>query len=171
MSRNAHKSAFHAAFLRHLSVIYTNPHTTQFGIAGSADSTDIQKKLRENPEIEAVFLTSPTYEGIVSNIAEIAGIVHAHGIPLIVDEAHGAHLGFGEYFPDTAVHLGADVVVQSMHKVLPSLTQTALLHIDPTSVSSKAVERYLDIYETSSPSYVLMGGMERCVRLLEEDGR
>jgi len=170
MSRNAHKSAFHAAFLRHLSVIYTNPHTTQFGIAGSADSTDIQKKLRENPEIEAVFLTSPTYEGIVSNIAEIAGIVHAHGIPMIVDEAHGAHLGFGEYFPDTAVHLGADVVVQSMHKVLPSLTQTALLHIDPTSVSSKAVERYLDIYETSSPSYVLMGGMERCVRLLEEDG-
>jgi arginine/lysine/ornithine decarboxylase len=123
-----------------------------------------------SPDIAAVILTSPTYDGVVSDITAISEIVHAHGIPLIVDEAHGAHLGFHPYFPQTAVRLGADVVIQSMHKTLPSFTQTALLHVKGNRIDQAQIARFLDIYETSSPSYVLMAGMDRCVRMLEEDG-
>ena len=170
MARNGHKSVYHAAYLRGLSTVYVNPCMTKFGILGAVNPEEIRKCLEKEPDIQAVIITSPSYEGIVSDVAAIAEIVHGFGIPLIVDEAHGAHLGFHASFPETALHLGADVVVQSMHKVLPSLTQTALLHLNSEYVSPAAIERYLDIYETSSPSYVLMASMENCIRMLQEEG-
>lgn len=170
MARNGHKSVYHAAYLRGLSTVYVNPCMTEFGILGAVDPEEIRRCLEKEPDIRAVIITSPTYEGIVSDVASIAEIVHGFGIPLIVDEAHGAHLGFHASFPETALHLGADVVVQSMHKVLPSFTQTALLHLNSEYITPEAIERYLDIYETSSPSYVLMAGMEKCIRILQEEG-
>lgn len=170
MARNVHKAVYHAVYLRELSTIYLQPEMTGFGIQGGIRPKDVREQLEKNPDTAAVMITSPTYEGVVSDVAAIAGIVHEYGIPLIVDEAHGAHFGFHPAFPDTAVHLGADAVIQSMHKVLPSLTQTALLHLNSKYISKNAVERFLDIYETSSPSYVLMGGMEKCIRMLREDG-
>jgi arginine/lysine/ornithine decarboxylase len=91
-----------------------------------------------------------------------------------VDEAHGAHFGIvrgsTQPFPSSAVTCGADLVIQSLHKTLPSFTQTALLHICSDRVPEQRVEQFLDIYETSSPSYVLMAGMERCIRLMAEEG-
>lgn len=170
MARNSHKSVYHAAYLRGLSTIYINPGITAFGIQGAVCPKDIEKKLAKNPGIGAVILTSPTYEGVVSDIKTISEIVHRYEIPLIVDEAHGAHFGFHKAFPETALHLGADIVVQSMHKVLPSLTQTALLHLNSKYVPEEDIEKYLAVYQTSSPSYVLMAGMERCIRLLSERG-
>lgn len=170
MARNAHKSAYHAVYLRHLSAIYLNPSMTEFGISGAITPEEVRHKLKEHPDIKAVLITSPTYEGIVSDVKVIAETVHAYKIPLIVDEAHGAHFGFHSTFPETAVRLHADIVIQSMHKVLPSLTQTALLHLNSDYVSSHEMEKYLDIYETSSPSYVLMAGMEKCIRLLQTNG-
>ncbi len=170
LARNAHKVVYHAAYLRMSAVTYLNPCVTEFGIQGAVDPDEVKQKLREDPKIAAVVITSPTYEGIVSDIAAIAGIVHAYQIPLIVDEAHGAHFGFHRMFPETAVRLGADVVIQSMHKVLPSLTQTALLHLQSEYIDSKILEKFLGIYQTSSPSYVLMAGMEKCIRLLKEQG-
>ncbi len=168
MARNGHKSVYHAAYLRGLSTAYVNPCMTDFGILGAVNTEEIRRCLEKEPEIQAVIITSPTYEGVVSDIAAIAELVHGFGIPLIVDEAHGAHLGFHGSFPETALHLGADVVVQSMHKVLPSLTQTALLHLNSEYISPESIERYLDIYETSSPSYVLMSSMEKCICMLQE---
>lgn len=170
IARNVHKAVYHAIYLRQLSTAYLNPMLTDFGVQGAIDADEVRQKLEQEKEIGAVLITSPTYEGITSNVAEIAEIAHSHGIPLIVDEAHGAHFGFHPDFPQTAVRLGADIVVQSMHKVLPSLTQTALLHVNSCYVTSEKIENFLDIYETSSPSYVLMAGMERCVRLLREEG-
>lgn len=170
MARNSHKSAYHAAYLRKLSVVYVYPQMTGFGIQGSIDPKEFETALKENPDICAALVTSPTYEGIVSDIKKIADIAHQYGVPLIADEAHGAHFGLHKAFPETAVRLGADIVVQSMHKVLPSLTQTALLHWNSDFVAPEAVEKFLAIYQTSSPSYVLMAGMEKCIRLLKEEG-
>lgn len=169
MARNVHKAVYHAVYLKGLSTVYLYPAMTEFGIQGAIQPEEVKEQLEKEPDIAAVIITSPTYEGIISDISAISEIVHAYKIPLIVDEAHGAHLGFHSDFPQTAVRLGADLVVQSMHKVLPSLTQTALLHVNSEFVSEKEIEKYLDIYETSSPSYVLMGGMEKCIRLLREE--
>lgn len=168
MARNSHKSVYHAVYLKSLSAVYLNPGVTSQGILGSIRPEDVGRKLAEYPDIKAVVITSPTYDGIVSDVEKIVKIVHKYHIPLIVDEAHGAHFGFSEYFPQTAVRLGADVVIQSMHKQLPCFTQTALLHLNSDIVDEKQIEKYLGIYETSSPSYILMAGMEKCIRFLKE---
>lgn len=120
--------------------------------------------------IRAVVITSPTYDGVVSDVGAIAEVAHEYGIPLIVDEAHGAHFGFHPCFPQNANALGADVVIHSLHKTLPSLTQTALLHMNGNIVAREEVRRYLHIFQSSSPSYVLMAGMDECIRLLETKG-
>lgn len=137
---------------------------------GSIRPEDVRAALEADSRIEAVFLTSPTYEGVVSNVKEIAKIVHSFDIPLIVDEAHGAHFGFHPYFPESSVKAGADLVVHSLHKTMPSLTQTALLHRNGDLISREKIEKFLDIFQTSSPSYVLMAGMDACVELMEQRG-
>ncbi len=141
------------------------------GICGSIRPEDIAEALRQNPDIRAVLVTSPTYDGVVSDIGAIAEAVHNAGAILIVDEAHGAHFGMHPYFPRRALACGADIVINSLHKTLPSLTQTALLHVQGDRVDREKLRKYLDIYQTSSPSYVLMAGMDACIRLLEEQGR
>lgn len=183
VARNCHKAVYHSIYLQELTPHYLYPDITQEGIACAIKSSAVKKALEDYPNVQAVLITSPTYDGVVSDIAEIAEVVHENGIPLIVDEAHGAHFGLTEQlwyendssehsrmFPDSAAHCGADLVIQSLHKTLPSLTQTALLHICTDRALEKEVERYLDIFETSSPSYVFMAGMERCIRMMAEDG-
>lgn len=134
---------------------------------------DVEKSLRQYPDTRAVMVVSPTYDGIVSDIHKIAEIVHRAGLPLIVDEAHGAHFRYGREFPQSALELGADLVIQSIHKTLPSLTQTALLHVNLNRdkggpyVDIGRLERFLQIYQSSSPSYVLMASIENAVWLME----
>ena len=180
MARNCHKAVYHAVELRELQTVYLYPQlfldddTIWQGAAqinGSIDPVDVEQALKKNPDIEAVVITSPTYDGVVSDVKRIAEIVHQHRVPLIVDEAHGAHFGFHPYFPENSLKLGADLVIHSLHKTLPSLTQTALLHRGRNCrVSSQQVRKYLDIFETSSPSYVFMAGMDQCIRLIGEKG-
>ena len=170
MARNCHKAAYHAAYLRELSVDYLYPQITEVGIQGAIRPDEVRLALAGEKKYDAVVITSPTYDGVVSDIEAIARIVHEHGIPLIVDEAHGAHFGFSEAFPVSAKALGADVVIQSIHKTLPAFTQTALLHLQSDRVSEAEMRKFLGIYETSSPSYIFMAGIEKCVRMLEKDG-
>lgn len=169
MARNSHKAAYHAAYLRELQVTYLYPVFTEFGIQGGILPEQVEAALGADESIEAVFLTSPTYDGIVSDIEKIAEIAHKHGIPLIVDEAHGAHLGFHPYFPKSAITLGADVVIQSLHKTLPAPTQTAILHWNSSYIKKERLEWFLNIYETSSPSYLFLASIDECVRLLTEE--
>ena len=125
-------------------------------------------------DIQAVLITSPTYEGVVSDIRAIAEAAHEYGVPLIVDEAHGAHLEFADRchsFPKSALESGADIVIQSLHKTLPSFTQTAILHVKGDLVDQARVARYLSMFQTSSPSYLFMAGMQRCIRYMDGDGR
>jgi len=172
MARNSHQSAYHAAYLNQLHIIYLYPEfISDCEINGGISSEKVKQKLIAFPQIKAVFLTSPTYEGIVSDIAKIAEIVHSFQIPLIVDEAHGAHFGFHKFFPKSAVTCGADLVIQSLHKTLPAFTQTALLHCNGTLIEQTRLESYLNIYQTSSPSYLLMASIDSCINLLEAKGK
>ncbi len=203
VARNTHKSVAHAILLRGLKPIYSYPQNVDnLCISGQIIPKDVEKAYEQSPDIAAVILTSPTYEGIASDIRAIADVVHAHGGILIVDEAHGAHLPYAQSafgldvpqmqnplaaqskenkvrriestmetrLPYSAIHEGADIVIQSLHKTLPCLTQSAALHICSDRVDVKKIERALHIFETSSPSYVLMAGMDLCVRYMQMEG-
>lgn len=172
-ARNCHRSIFHILELRGLHVHWLMPPVDkEYGIYGSIDVHAVGDMLKRYPRVQAVILTSPTYEGVVSDIHGIAELCHAHGVPLFVDEAHGAHFGLFPKagFPDSAIHAGADVVVQSLHKTLPSLTQTALLHLRRGLVPEERIEQGLGIFETSSPSYPLMVSIDACTEYLLTEG-
>ena len=171
MARNCHKAAYHAACLRELETVYLYPSWEEsLGLNGGICPEDVEAALAADGEIQAVLITSPTYDGILSDVKKIAETVHRYGIPLIVDEAHGAHLPFHDYFPESALYQGGDIVIQSLHKTLPSLTQTAVLHNQSELVSRERLERFLGIYQTSSPSYLLMASITACLRYVEQRG-
>lgn len=165
MARNCHKSVYNAVYMRQLKAYYVYPKNIEgMSMSGGIHPKDVESLLDEYPETEAVVITSPTYEGVSSYVSAIARIVHRYGKILIVDEAHGAHFSMHEYFPSSAIESGADIVIQSVHKTLPSLTQTALLHVCTDVVDREKVERFLSIYQSSSPSYVLMSSVDGCIR-------
>ena len=168
VARNCHKSVYHAIYMNELNPVYLYPefnHCAQLNTEVSVD--DVREALDKYPSIRAVVIVSPTYDGVVSDVEAIAEAVHEKGIPLIVDEAHGAHFGFHPYFPQNANTRGADIVIHSLHKTLPALTQTALLHINGSLASRKGVREYLRMLQSSSPSYVLMSSIDSCIDMLE----
>lgn len=170
LARNCHKSVYNAVELNDLDPIYLTPQPVSgFSFCGSVSPKDVEKAVAANPGTPVV-ITSPTYEGVISNIAEIAVVCHLWGAPLIVDEAHGAHLGFTPDFSGGAISAGADVVVQSLHKTLTGLTQTGLLHLTGGLVPATDVRRELSVFETSSPSYILMCAIDGTRDLLETRG-
>lgn len=173
-ARNCHKAVYHALELNHLTAHWlVPPIDAAFGIYGSITPAQVQAALAAHPRAACVILTSPTYEGVLSDISGIAAACHAHGVPLLVDEAHGAHylpLAVKHGWQGGALAAGADVVVQSPHKTLPSLTQTALLHRQGDLVCDTALQRELDVFETSSPSYPLLASLDGCTGLLREQG-
>ncbi|HJC89146.1 MAG TPA: aminotransferase class V-fold PLP-dependent enzyme [Candidatus Eisenbergiella intestinigallinarum] len=171
VARNCHKSVYHALCLRELEPVFLYPKLLEGGVADAIAPEQVEEMLARYPDIQAVLITSPTYDGVVSDVEAIGKVVHQAGAVLIVDGAHGAHFGFAPEQPESPVRLGADLVVQSLHKTLPALTQTALLHRNGKVISSEAVRRFERIYQTSSPSYLLMGSMDSCARLLQERGR
>lgn len=164
MARNCHKAVYHAVYLRRLKPVYLYPETLPgIGIAGAITKEQAEQALAAHPEAAAVLITSPTYDGITADVEQIAQAVHAHNIPLIVDAAHGAHFGFHPEFPDSPVHLGADLTVVSLHKTMPCMTQTALLLVKGSRVSKERLRMFEGMYQTSSPSYVLMASMDACM--------
>lgn len=170
IARNCHKSVYHAAYLQELSFKYLYPGRIEaFDIADAISPEAVEAALEQFPECRAVVLTSPTYEGVIADIREIGRIVHEKDKILIVDEAHGAHLGLASGMPENAVSQGADIVIHSLHKTLPSMTQTALLHVNGERVDRMRLRRYLSIYQSSSPSYVLMAGMDACISYVREN--
>ena len=170
IARNCHKSVYHAAYLQELKLRYIYPkQIEEYDIHDAISPEAVKSALEEYPECKAVVITSPTYEGIISDISKITGIVHEKGKILIVDEAHGAHLGLGRNMSENAVRQGADLVIHSLHKTLPSMTQTALLHMKNNYVNQMRLRRYLSIFQSSSPSYVMMAGMDSCISYLREN--
>ena len=173
VDRNCHRSAANSILLRRLYPIYIYPqYVDKWGISRGLSVDKVEEACEQAGENPVLILTSPTYEGHVCAVKEIAEVIHRRGGLLIVDEAHGAHLPYarGTDFPESAVNLGADLVIQSLHKTLPALTQSAALHLCSDRVGEEEIEDALRIYETSSPSYVMMAGMDECVRFMQEKG-
>lgn len=180
MSRGAHKSAYNAVGLRHIRPEYIYPDiNVKFGFPEAVTAKAVEEAfVKTNEKADAVFIVSPTYEGRVADVKSIAKVVHKKGKILIVDEAHGAHLPFAHMaglagkengYPESAIFSGADIVIQSTHKTLPAPTQTALLHICSDRVNRELIEKYLRIYQSSSPSYPLMAGIDGAVRFVHAD--
>ncbi|MCD8158331.1 MAG: aminotransferase class V-fold PLP-dependent enzyme [Clostridiales bacterium] len=165
VARNCHKSVYNALFLRNLKPVYVSPPITGEGISGGIAPKEVEEILKTTGA-KVFVMVSPTYEGIVSDIKAISEVCHKYGCVLIVDEAHGAHFGFCGKFPKSAVSLGADIVIQSLHKTLPSLTQTALLHICSKRADICETERHLSIYQSSSPSYILLSSADSCIKYM-----
>ena len=171
VARNCHKAVYHALYLRRLKPIYLYPGVIgDFSIADAIKDEAVEEALCRNPDVKAVILTSPTYDVICADVKEIADVVHAHGAVLIVDAAHGAHFGFHPGFPESPVRLGADLTVVSLHKTLPAMTQTALLHVKGDRVDRRRLRMFSGMYQTSSPSYFFMAGMDTCMRMIEDRG-
>lgn len=184
MARNCHKAVYHGAFLNHLETEYIYPKMIEeFGISDGITAQQVEDKIQEiilregisdeqaGKLIAGIVVTSPTYDGILSDVRGIVKIAHSYGIPVIVDQAHGAHFGFHPAFPENAVSEGADLVIHSTHKTLPAPTQTALLHYNSLLVSLETVKKYLRIYQSSSPSYVLMAGIDSCMDFVKREGQ
>lgn len=184
MARNCHKAVYHGAFLNQLETEYIYPKMIEeFGISDGITAQQVEDKIQEiilregisdeqaGKLIAGIVVTSPTYDGILSDVNSIVKIAHSYGIPVIVDQAHGAHFGFHSAFPENAVSDGADLVIHSTHKTLPAPTQTALLHYNSLLVSLETVKKYLRIYQSSSPSYVLMAGIDSCMDFVKREGQ
>lgn len=184
MARNCHKAVYHGAFLNQLETEYIYPKMIEeFGISDGITAQQVEDKIQEiilregisdeqaGKLIAGIVVTSPTYDGILSDVRGIVKIAHSYGIPVIVDQAHGAHFGFHSAFPENAVSDGADLVIHSTHKTLPAPTQTALLHYNSLLVSLETVKKYLRIYQSSSPSYVLMAGIDSCMDFVKREGQ
>ena len=184
MARNCHKAVYHGAFLNQLETEYIYPKMIEeFGISDGITAQQVEDKIQEiilregisdeqaGKLIAGIVVTSPTYDGILSDVNSIVKSAHNYGIPVIVDQAHGAHFGFHSAFPENAVSDGADLVIHSTHKTLPAPTQTALLHYNSLLVSLETVKKYLRIYQSSSPSYVLMAGIDSCMDFVKREGQ
>ncbi len=168
ISRNCHKSVYMAIELLGLHPVYIYPQTElENGLVVDISTQKIRECVDKHPEAKAVMLVSPTYEGNVMNIKEIAMCTSTQNMALIVDEAHGAHFPFwdGEKFGvESAIHQGADMVIQSLHKTMPALTQTALLHVCSRKVPLRKVEESLSYFQTTSPSYLFSASIDWAIR-------
>ncbi|MCL2819928.1 MAG: aminotransferase class V-fold PLP-dependent enzyme [Oscillospiraceae bacterium] len=167
---NCHWSTTNAAKLFGLEIVMLDCTVdSKTGVPCSVSPPAIEAALDKNPDIKMVVITSPTYEGVVCDIESIAGITHHNGAILLVDAAHGAHLGFSDFLPQSSITAGADIVVLSIHKTLPALTQCSLLHVCSQRIDVNAIKEMLYILQTSSPSYVLMASIDYCLRLIKSD--
>lgn len=171
IARNSHKSAYHAAYLRNLRLSYLYPNWIEgYDVCEAITPEQVREALEREADIDAVYIVSPTYEGRIADVQAIAQVVHAKGIPLIVDEAHGAHLGLAKGFAKNSSRLGADLVINSVHKTLPALTQSAILHVNGEIINRQQLRKFLHIYQTSSPSYILMASIDNAFSIVEKKG-
>lgn len=157
IARNCHKSVYNACSLARLHVEYLQPgFDMEYGLYRAVTQEEVDAALKAHPQTKAVVITSPTYEGAVSRVT--------CPVPLIVDSAHGAHFSMAPWLPERVM---GDIVISSLHKTLPALTQTAVVNV----YNEKwivPVKRYMDIFETSSPSYVLMSSVSRMLEILRK---
>lgn len=162
--RNVHKSITAGIILSGAIPVYMQPELDKkVGIAHGVAPSTVEATLNKHPDAKAVLIINPTYYGVATDLKTIADIVHSHGIPLIVDEAHGPHLGFNDKLPMSAMEAGADICSQSTHKIIGAMTQASLLHVHSKYVDINKVHQLLSLLQTTSPSYILMASLD-CAR-------
>ncbi|SCX79895.1 aminotransferase class I/II-fold pyridoxal phosphate-dependent enzyme [Alkaliphilus peptidifermentans] len=172
VGRNCHQSVINSIFLGDLQPIYIYPEVDKHqGIALGISPCSIERLIQDNPDVKAVLITYPTYQGIACSLKKISDIVHKYDKILLVDEAHGAHLGLSNRLPDTALKCGADAVVQSTHKSLPALTQSSMLHIQGNRIDRDKLRFMLRMHQSSSPSYILMASLDMATMIYKSKGK
>ncbi|WP_436374381.1 aminotransferase class I/II-fold pyridoxal phosphate-dependent enzyme [Cytobacillus sp. BC1816] len=161
VQRNCHKSILNGITLAKAKPVFLAPEfNEEWGVAGGVALETVKEAIRQYPEAKALILTYPNYYGMVFNLESIIEYAHDHGVPVLVDEAHGAHLIGGDHFPASAVQLQADLIVQSAHKTLPAMTMGAYLHFNSRFIKEERVSKYLGILQSSSPSYPIMASLD-----------
>ncbi len=161
LPRNVHQSAVSGLVLSGAIPIFITPeYDPTFDIAHSITPTAVSEALARHPDAKAVMMVYPTYYGVCGDIAAIAHIAHQHNIPLLVDEAHGPHFTFHPDLPISALAAGADLTVQSTHKVLSALTQAAMLHTQGMRVDNDRLSKALQLVQSTSPSYLLLASLD-----------
>lgn len=171
IDRACHQSVFNGLIFTGALPIYIDSAIRRKGIHVGVRTDKALAAIESNKDAKAIVLTSPTYYGKVIDIKKIAESAHKYGMIVIVDEAHGAHLNFSDLLPKSATKLGADIVIQSLHKTLPALTQTSVIHVCSDEIDARALKDALRIFETSSPSYILMASAELALNIAEKFGK
>ena len=172
VARNCHKSVLMGLIISGASPVYIEPEISGvFSTFGSISPEKVELAFKNHPDIKAFILTSPTYYGIGSDLQKIADICHSHGVLLLVDEAHGSHFAFSDKLPKTALSCGADMVSQSTHKTLNSMTQSSMLHVKGSLVDISKVDAALKIVQSTSPSYILMASLDAARQNAALNGR
>ncbi|CAN7643754.1 aminotransferase class I/II-fold pyridoxal phosphate-dependent enzyme [Peribacillus frigoritolerans] len=161
VQRNCHKSILHGLMLANVQPIFLQPdYYEKWGIAGGVGSNLIEEALSVHPDAKAIIVTYPNYYGIGEDLTEMVRFAHQKGIPVLVDEAHGAHFQLGSPFPKSAILAGADAVVHSAHKTLPAMTMGSFLHVNSSLIDVDQASFYLQMLQSSSPSYPIMGSLD-----------
>lgn len=172
VQRNCHKSIYNGMILNRLNPIYLYPNYNEnYHVLTGISPEDVDKAIQENPDIKAVIITSPNYYGVCSDIEEIARIVHKYDKILMVDEAHGAHMVFSDKSPISAIQAGADIVIHSTHKTLPSFTQTSMIHVGTDRIDLNKLRDRYTLFTTTSPSYLFTLSNEIATAYMDGQGR
>ena len=173
VQRNCHQSVYNAISLLDLKPVYLMPEIVkEFNLPSSITLEELKRLHKEHRQARAVILTSPTYHGMITDIAPLGNYCSKHGLYLLVDEAHGAHFSFSEMLPDASIRCGAHASSVSFHKTLPSLTQGSVLNLSEKLTEDEIlrIRHYHRVFQSSSPSYPLLASMEMARYYMEENG-
>lgn len=172
LPRNIHQSAIFGLIISGAIPIFINPeYNPLFDLSYGITSHDIQNALKLHPDVKAVMVVYPTYHGVCNDLVAIAKITQNYNIPLLVDEAHGAHFHFHQELPPSALECGADLTIQSSHKVLGALTQASMLHIQGEKIDPIAVSNALKLVQSSSPSFLLLASLDSARQQMAINGK
>ncbi|WFD10429.1 aminotransferase class I/II-fold pyridoxal phosphate-dependent enzyme [Tepidibacter hydrothermalis] len=172
VNRDCHQSVINTCILGDIEPVYVNPHIDKSsGISLGVSLRDIEMLIEEDEDIKAVLITSPTYYGINTDIKSISEYLHKKNKILIVDEAHGSHIGLSERLGVSAIQQGADISIQSTHKTLPCFTQASMLHVNSNKIDINRLKSFLRIVQSSSPSYIMMSSIEMAVEIYKYHGK
>ncbi|GEL78282.1 aminotransferase class I/II-fold pyridoxal phosphate-dependent enzyme [Tenuibacillus multivorans] len=161
VQRNSHKSIMNGLELAGAKPIFVSPsYDERTERYSDLKPSNVKKAIEANPEAKAVMLTHPDYFGTTYDLSRIVEMAHQHNIPVLVDEAHGAHFPLSNQFPDSTLKAGADLVVHSAHKTLPAMTMGSYLHIQGSLVTYETLKHYLQMLQSSSPSYPIMASLD-----------
>lgn len=171
LPRNIHQSAIAGLVLSGAIPIFIDPeYDSEEGLAYNVTTEAVEQALSEYPDTKAVMMLHPTYQGVCGNLQAIAELTHQYQIPLLVDEAHGAHFAFHPSLPPSAMSVGADLSVQSTHKVLSAMTQASMLHLQGDRICPQRVNQALQLVQSTSPNYLLLASLDAARQQMAEAG-
>lgn len=172
MFRHSHRSVYAGVTLAGAVPVYIDAlHDADLDMATTGNVDTARAALRRDPGIRAIHVTRPNYYGFCCDLAPYVALARQYGIPLIVDEAHGTHFAFHEAFPQSALAAGADIVIQSPHKTLSSLTQSSLLHVNGDGVDVQRLRQTLSMLQSSSPSALLLLSLDIALAQMAQQGK